>query len=52
MTPGTDNLSPKRHGRLVPAPSRVTARTHALVDDNKRLALATTLASLGMNGQR
>jgi death-on-curing protein len=28
------------------------ARNHALVDGNKRLALATTLAFLGINGQR
>jgi len=28
------------------------ARNHALVDGNKRLALAATLAFLGMNGQR
>jgi death-on-curing protein len=28
------------------------ARTHPLVDGNKRLALAATIASYGMNGQR
>jgi death-on-curing protein len=28
------------------------ARNHALVDGNKRLALAATLAFLGMNGRR
>ena len=28
------------------------ARNHALVDGNKRLALAATLAFLGVNGQR
>ncbi len=28
------------------------ARNHALVDDNKRLALAATIAFLGVNGRR
>ena len=28
------------------------ARSHALIDGNKRLALAATLAFLGVNGQR
>jgi death-on-curing protein len=28
------------------------ARNHALVDGNKRLALAATIAFLGMNGRR
>jgi death-on-curing protein len=28
------------------------ARNHALVDDNKRLALAATIAFLGLNGRR
>ena len=28
------------------------ARNHALVDDNKRLALAATIAFLGINGQQ
>ena len=28
------------------------ARNHALIDGNKRLALAATLAFLGVNGQR
>ena len=34
------------------APSHSLARNHALVDGNKRLALAATIAFLGINGHR
>ena len=33
-------------------PTRSLARNHALVDGNKRLALAATIAFLGVNGRR